>query len=204
MKQSTDQSSWAFWADDTKVVKIQWKYDTSKMWYAAIKHTDLGQWKQECHNGHSRDVVSVSRRSQDVFGTSRIVSVLKVERLGLKSLEKSNVSVSSRSWGFNVSVSSRSWEFEKMEHLGLVSVLKVDRLGLVSVLWHNVLFTSLGFRPLYSSFIHCEGGISRDIHVANSTAKANSLIFVAWPFDLRATMHRPLAATKRRKRYVIN
>ena len=38
--------------------------------------------------------VSVSRR---FFGTSHLVSVLKVERLGLESLEKSHVSASSRS-----------------------------------------------------------------------------------------------------------
>ena len=48
------------------------------------------------------------------FGTSRLVSVLKVERL----------------------VSSS--EFEKMEHLGLASVLKVDRLSLVLVLWTSL------------------------------------------------------------------
>jgi len=44
----------------------------------------------------SRDVVSVLRRSRDIF-LERLVSVLKVERLGLESLEKSNVSVSSQS-----------------------------------------------------------------------------------------------------------
>ena len=53
------------------------------------------------------------------FGTSRLVSVLKVERLGLVSVLR---------------VQRLSLEFEKMERLGLVSVLKVDRLGLVSVL----------------------------------------------------------------------
>ena len=48
------------------------------------------------------------------FGTSRLISVLKVERLGL------------------VSVSSRSREFGKIERLGLVSVLR-DRLSLEDI-----------------------------------------------------------------------
>ena len=64
--------------------------------------------RQGCSLGPERlGLEAVSRR---FFGTSRLVSVLKVE------------------------VSSRSREFEKIERLGLVSVLRVQRLGLVSVL----------------------------------------------------------------------
>ena len=54
------------------------------------------------YNVFTRDVVSVL----NVFW-ERLVSVLKVERLGLESLEKSNVSVS------------------RVQRLGLVSVLKI-------------------------------------------------------------------------------
>ena len=65
---------------------------------------------QGCSLGLERlGLETVSRR---FFGTSRLVSVLKVERLGLVSV-------------------SRVW---KIERLGLVSVLRVQRLGLVSVL----------------------------------------------------------------------
>ena len=76
------------------------------------------------NSGVSRDVVSVS----SVSVSRRHISVLRVEHLGLESLEKWNVSVSSQSWRLNVSVSSRSWEFAKMECLGLVSVLRVTAL----------------------------------------------------------------------------
>jgi len=59
---------------------------------------------QGCSLGLERLVLeTVSRRFLE-----RLISVLKVERLDLESLEKLNVSVSSRSWGFNVSVSV-SW-----------------------------------------------------------------------------------------------
>ena len=85
-----------------------------------------------------------------------LVSILKVERLGLESSEKSNVSVlrvqhlglediTSRSSGFSISV-SRVW---KIQCLGLDSVLRVQRLGLEDatsqsrVSWLYVMWTSL-------------------------------------------------------------
>ena len=61
---------------------------------------------QGCSFGLERlGLEAVSRRFLERLGP---VSVLEVERIGLESLEKSNVSVSSRSYEGSTSVSSRS------------------------------------------------------------------------------------------------
>ena len=58
-----------------------------------------------------RDVVSVLNVSVSRRFLERLVSVLKVERLGLVSVSRVWKNRTSRSRGFNVSVSSRSWRY---------------------------------------------------------------------------------------------
>jgi len=53
-----------------------------------------GKMAQQLSQGCS---LGLERLGLETFFLERLVSVLKVERLGLESLEKSNVSVSSRS-----------------------------------------------------------------------------------------------------------
>ena len=60
-------------------VIVYWGYD------------HFGSWQQGCSLGLER----LSRDGLETcFGTSRLISVLKVECLGLESLKKSNISVS--------------------------------------------------------------------------------------------------------------